>query len=85
MVAEMDGGRLATRRRLRQSSTAVGAPSGGAPALGSAPAVEMMSGILLPAVAQREKLSSNGAAARWLALLRQWGKVIMGVLGCSYL
>jgi hypothetical protein len=44
MVAEMDGGRLATRRRLGQSSTAVGASSSGAPALGSAPTVEMMSG-----------------------------------------
>jgi hypothetical protein len=43
-VAEMDGGRLATRRRLGQSSTAVGVSSGGAPALGSALAVEMMSG-----------------------------------------
>jgi hypothetical protein len=44
MVAEMDGGRLATQRWLGQSSTAVGASSGDAPALGSAPAVEMMSG-----------------------------------------
>jgi hypothetical protein len=43
-AAEMDGGRLTTRRRLGQSSMAVGASSGGAPALGSAPAVEMMSG-----------------------------------------
>jgi hypothetical protein len=43
-VVEMDRGRLATRRRLGQSSTAVGASSGGALALGSAPAVEMMSG-----------------------------------------
>jgi hypothetical protein len=43
-VAEMDGGRLVTRRRLVQSSTVVGASSGGTPALGSAPAVEMMSG-----------------------------------------
>jgi hypothetical protein len=43
-VAEMDGGRLATRRRLAQSSTAVGASSSGAPALGSAPTVEMISG-----------------------------------------
>jgi hypothetical protein len=40
----MDGGRLATRRRLGQSSTAVGASSGGALTLGSAPTVEMMSG-----------------------------------------
>jgi hypothetical protein len=37
-VAEMDGGKLATRRRLGQSSTAVGASSGGALALGLAPA-----------------------------------------------
>jgi hypothetical protein len=43
-VAEMDGGRLATPRRLGQSSMAVGASSGGAPALGSTPALEMMSG-----------------------------------------
>jgi hypothetical protein len=43
-VAEMDGGRLATRKRLGQSSTVVGASSGGAPALGSSPAEEMMSG-----------------------------------------
>jgi hypothetical protein len=33
----MDGGKLATPRRLGQSSTAVGASSGSAPALGSAP------------------------------------------------
>jgi hypothetical protein len=52
-AAEMDGGRLATRRRLGQSSMAVGASSGGAPALGSAPAVEMMSGDSPP---------SNGSA-----------------------
>jgi hypothetical protein len=38
-VAETDGGKLATQRRLGRSSTAVGASSGGAPALESAPAV----------------------------------------------
>jgi hypothetical protein len=43
-VAEMDGERLATRRRLGQSSTAVGASFGGSLALGLAPVVEMMSG-----------------------------------------
>jgi hypothetical protein len=37
IVAEMDGGKLTMRRRLGQTSTAVGAPSGGASALGSAP------------------------------------------------
>jgi hypothetical protein len=42
-VAEIDGGKMATRRRLGQSSTTVGASSGGAPALGSAPvAVEWL-------------------------------------------
>jgi hypothetical protein len=37
-VAETDGGKLATQRQLGRSSTAVGASSGGAPALESAPA-----------------------------------------------
>jgi hypothetical protein len=37
-VAETDGGKLATQRRLGRSSTAVGASSGGAPAVESAPA-----------------------------------------------
>jgi hypothetical protein len=37
-VAETDGGKLATQRRLGRSSTVVGASSGGAPALESAPA-----------------------------------------------
>jgi hypothetical protein len=37
-VAEMDGGKLAMQRRLGWSSTTVGASSGGAPALESAPA-----------------------------------------------
>jgi hypothetical protein len=42
-VAETDGGKLATQRRLGRSSTAVGASSGGAPALESAPtAVERL-------------------------------------------
>jgi hypothetical protein len=60
-VAEMDGGRLATRRRLRQSSTAVGASSGGAPALGSAPVVEMMSGDSPPSSGSaREALEYRG-------------------------
>jgi hypothetical protein len=36
-VAETDGGKLATQKRLGRSSTAVGASSGGAPALESAP------------------------------------------------
>jgi hypothetical protein len=36
-VAERDGGKLATQRRLGRSSTTVGASSGGAPALESAP------------------------------------------------
>jgi hypothetical protein len=40
----MDGGGLATWRRLGQSSMVVGASSGGAPALQLAPVVEMMSG-----------------------------------------
>jgi hypothetical protein len=56
-VAEMDRGKLATQRRLRRSSTTVGASSGGAPAIESDPA----------------------------AAERQWGKVFVGVLGCSYL
>jgi hypothetical protein len=56
-VAEMDGGRLAMRRRLGQSSMAVGASSGGAPALGSAPAVEMMS---------RDSPPSSGSARQSL-------------------
>jgi hypothetical protein len=34
----MDGGKLATQRQLGWSSTAVGASSGGAPAVESAPA-----------------------------------------------
>jgi hypothetical protein len=38
IVAETDGGKLATQRRLGWSSMAVGASSGGAPALESAPA-----------------------------------------------
>jgi hypothetical protein len=38
-VAETDGGKLATQRQLGRSSTAVGASSGGALALESAPAV----------------------------------------------
>jgi hypothetical protein len=42
-VTEMDGGGLATRRRLGQSSMVVGASSGGALALQLAPVVEMMS------------------------------------------
>jgi hypothetical protein len=37
-VVETDGGKLATQRRLRRSSMMVGASSGGAPALESAPA-----------------------------------------------
>jgi hypothetical protein len=37
-VAGTDGGKLATQRWLGRSSTAVGASSGGAPALESAPA-----------------------------------------------
>jgi hypothetical protein len=37
-VAETDRGKLATQRRLGRSSMAVGASSGGAPAVESAPA-----------------------------------------------
>jgi hypothetical protein len=84
-VAEMDGGRLATRRHFGQSSTAVGHPLVALRLWGQLSRWRRCQGILLPAVARREKLWSSGAAARWLALLRRWGKVIVGVLGCSYL
>jgi hypothetical protein len=66
-VAKMDEGMLATRRRLGQSSTAVEASSGGAPALGSAPGVEMMSVDSPPSSGSaREAWSSGAARAGWL-------------------
>jgi hypothetical protein len=77
IVAEMDGGKLATQRRLGQSSTAVGASSGGAPALGSAPAaVERLrqppSGLGL----LQQALGWHGAGGSVWKRERQWGKVL---------
>jgi hypothetical protein len=47
-AAAMVHGRLATRGRLERSSTAVGAISGGGPALGMAPVAVVMSVLLRP-------------------------------------
>jgi hypothetical protein len=76
-VAEMDRGKLATRRRLRQSSTAVGASSGGVPAPGSAPvAAERLrqppSGFGLV----RQASGWHGAGGSVWKRERQWGKVL---------
>jgi hypothetical protein len=76
-VVEMDGGKLATRRRLRKSSTAVGASSGGAPALGSAPAAaewlgQPPSGLGLARQASGWHSAGGSVWKReW-----QWGKVL---------
>jgi hypothetical protein len=77
IVAEMDRGKLATRRWLGQSSTAVGASSGGAPALGSAPAAaerlrQPPSGLGLV----RQALGWHGAGGSVWKRERQWGKVL---------
>jgi hypothetical protein len=73
----MDGGKLATRRRLGQSSTAVGASSGSAPALGSAPtAVERLRQPPLELGLARQTSgwhSAGGSVSKWE---RQWGKVL---------
>jgi hypothetical protein len=76
-VAEMDGGKLATRRRLGKSSTAVGASSGGAPALGSAPAAaerlgQPPSGLGLA----RQASGWHGAGGSVWKREWQWGKVL---------
>jgi hypothetical protein len=76
-VAEMDVGKLATRRRLGQSSTAVGASSGGAPALGSAPAAterlgQPPSGL---GVARQASDWHSADGSVWKRE-RQWGKVL---------
>jgi hypothetical protein len=76
-VAEMDGGKLATRRRLGQPSTAVGASSGGALALGSAPAAaeqlgQPPSGLDLA----RQGSGWHGAGGLVWKQERQWGKVL---------
>jgi hypothetical protein len=55
-VAEKDGGKLATRRRLGQSSTVVGASSSGALALGSTPAAVEWLGQPLRGLAWRGRL-----------------------------
>jgi hypothetical protein len=77
IVAEMDGGKLATRRRLGQSSTAVGASSGGALALGSAPAAaerlgQPRSG---PGLA-RQASGWHGASGSVWKWEQQWGKAL---------
>jgi hypothetical protein len=76
-VVEMDGGKLAMRRRLGQSSTTVGASSGGALALGSAPAaVERLgqppSGLGLA----RQASGWHDAGGSVWKRERQWGKVL---------
>jgi hypothetical protein len=76
-VAEMDGGKLVTWRRLGQSSTVVGVSSGGAPALGSAPtAAERLgqppSGLGLA----RQALGWHGAGGSVWKRERQRGKVL---------
>jgi hypothetical protein len=73
----MDEGKLATRRRLEQSSTAVGASFGSAPSLGSAPAAaerlgQPPSGLGLA----RQALGWHGAGGSVWKWERQWGKVL---------
>jgi hypothetical protein len=55
-MAETDHGRLVMKRRLRRSSTAVGALSGGVPVPGAALAAEVTVGLLLQAAVRRGKL-----------------------------
>jgi hypothetical protein len=71
----MDGGKLATRRRLGQSSTAVGESSGSAPALGSAPtAVERLRQPPLELGLARQTSGWHSAGGSVLKWERQWGK-----------
>jgi hypothetical protein len=69
-VAEMDGGWLATRRRLGQSSTAVGPSSSGAPALGSAPVAAERLGQPLSGLGLARQASgwhgAGGSVWKWL-------------------
>jgi hypothetical protein len=76
-VVEMDGGKLAMRRRLGQSSTAVGASSGSTLALGLAPAaVERLrqppSGLGLA----RQASGWHDTGGLVWKRERQWGKVL---------
>jgi hypothetical protein len=73
-VAETDEGKLATQRRLGRSSTAVGASSGGAPALESA---------LTTAEWIGQPPSGLGAASFELAWRRWLGLVTGAAMGKS--
>jgi hypothetical protein len=76
-VAEMDGGWLATWRRLGQSSTVVGPSSSGAPALGSAPVAAERLGQPLSGLGLARQASgwhgADGSVWKWE---RQWAKVL---------
>jgi hypothetical protein len=77
IVTEMDGGKLATRRRLGQSSTAMGASSGGVPALRSAPAAaERLGQPPLGLGLARQASGWHGVGGSVWKRERQWGKVL---------